>query len=166
MGKIIIPPGSPPLTFRLNSMNKPSEKTRIIFMVDDDEDDRKMFQEALQTVDAAAEFIQAEDGLIAINMLSSQQAFIPDLIFLDLNMPRKDGKQFLSEIRRIDPSRSIPVIVYTTSKNPRDIEEVKTLGAVQFITKPFFFDDICAAITCALAASWKTTKPGAGRVGG
>lgn len=134
-------------------------------MVDDDEDDRKMFQEALLTVDGAAEFIQAEDGLVALEMLSGHPAFVPDLIFLDLNMPRKDGKQFLAEVSRITSLRAIPVIVYSTSKNPRDIEEVKNLGAVQFITKPFFFDDICTAIAGALDEIWKTPIPLAMRRG-
>ncbi len=124
-------------------------------MVDDDEDDREMFRDALQTVDPSVKYMEAADGMAALEMLALVQMQLPDFIFLDLNMPRKDGKQFLAEISKLPHLKGVPVVVYTTSKNCRDMDEVKRLGAVHFVTKPFIFDDICLAIRFVLVEGWK-----------
>ncbi len=136
-------------------MNKPLGKPTIILLIDDDEDDRDMFCEALHLVDGHAKCMMAVDGIEALQMLRDQQKGLPDFIFLDLNMPRMDGKQCLVELRKISHLQDIPIIIYTTSKHPRDMEETKQLGAAHFISKPFHFDDICKSITYVLAEEWK-----------
>ena len=118
-----------------------------------------MFCEALQVVDGGVKCLAAEDGLEALRMLSTRELSLPDFIFLDLNMPRMDGKQCLAEIKRINGLRHIPVIIYTTSKHPKDIADTKKLGAVHFITKPFHFDGICQSITYVLQESWVRETP-------
>ena len=133
------------------------KEVKTVLIVDDDDDDRQMFREALQMVDGHAECIVAEDGLAALHLLRTQPHSLPDFIFLDLNMPRMDGKQCLAEIRQLEHLQHIPVIIYTTSKHPKDVEETKNLGAVHFITKPFHFDDICKSITYVMQGRWKAT---------
>lgn len=141
-------------------MNEISEKPRTILLVDDDPDDREMFGEALQIVDGTVEYLAVEDGVEALRLLRTEKERLPDIIFLDLNMPRMDGKQCLAEIRKTDHLQRIPVIIYTTSKHPKDIEETKQLGANCFITKPFHFDEICKSITYVLERDWQHEEAG------
>lgn len=130
-----------------------------VLIIDDDEDDRKMFCEAVQVVDEGVTCLAAVDGLEALRLLRTREISLPDFIFLDINMPRMDGKQCLAEIKQTSHLQHIPVIIYTTSKHPRDIEETKNLGAVHFISKPFHFDDICRSITYVLIGKWDTPLP-------
>jgi CheY-like chemotaxis protein len=71
----------------------------------------------------------------------------PDLILLDLNMPRKDGREALKEIRAHQELRRVPVVVFTTSRADTDIERVYELGANSFVTKPAGFDELVATVT-------------------
>lgn len=98
-------------------------------------DDVSLFEDTLQQVDPAIQFAHAEDGQQAIDYLMAQTV-LPNLIFLDLNMPKMDGKECLSVIKQDPKLRSIPVIMYTTSSQSHDIEETMLKGAVCFITKP------------------------------
>lgn len=115
-------------------------------LIDDDADDRYMFCEALYVVDHSAKCIAAQDGAEALDMLRAQETHLPDFIFLDLNMPRLNGQQCLSEIKKTRSLDHIPVIIYTTSNQQTDIDEAKTRGAACFITKPNTFDGICKSI--------------------
>jgi len=105
------------------------------FLVDDDIDDANLFQETLGQVDPSIVFAHANDGQEALEQLTSA-TIRPDLIFLDLNMPRMDGKQCLTAIKQDAQLQHIPVIMYTTSSQSQDIEETMLHGAVCFITKP------------------------------
>jgi len=109
---------------------------RTIFIIDDDTDDQELLTEAIQDIDPSIGCRTAEDGLKAFHLLVAEMKTIPDLIFLDLNMPRMGGKQFLAELKKHPDYRRIPVIIYTTSSEAEDIEECSRLGAVDFITKP------------------------------
>ena len=103
-------------------------------LVDDDEDDREIFSLALQDVDPSIDCVTARDGREALSILSIN--FVPDYIFLDLNMPLMDGKECLKEIRKRSHLNAVPVIIYSTSSAEKDKEETKKLGASSFITKP------------------------------
>lgn len=105
------------------------------FLIDDDLDDQEIFMLALKDLDKPIDCVTAEDGAMALQILRDDPAFIPDYIFLDLNMPRMDGKQCLSEIKKDTRLRGIPVIIYSTSSDPRDIQETKQLGASDYIIK-------------------------------
>lgn len=118
---------------------------KIIMIVDDDPDDRAFFCEALSEVDASIECISVKGGEEALQHLEKSEG-VPDYIFLDLNMPRMNGKQCLKHIKSNANLSSIPVIIYTTSKSKEDIEETKCLGAVYFLTKPNKFSDLKQAI--------------------
>ncbi|KIC95746.1 hypothetical protein OI18_05600 [Flavihumibacter solisilvae] len=105
-------------------------------LVDDDLDDTSLFEEVLLEVQPTVKFQAAHNGLDAMNMLRNAGTELPDLIFLDLNMPRMDGKQCLVAIKEDDLLKNIPVIMYSTSSQPKDIEETRQAGAICFITKP------------------------------
>jgi CheY-like chemotaxis protein len=105
-------------------------------LVDDDTDDTLIFRETLQEVNPSIGFTSALNGQEALNILKLENDKLPDLIFLDLNMPRMDGKECLSRLKNDDQLCHIPVIMYTTSSQSKDIEETMLKGAICFITKP------------------------------
>ena len=112
-----------------------SQYTRF-FLVDDDIDDISVFKEVLQEVDPSIELISAGDGQEALKFLKHLRNDYPDVIFLDLNMPRMGGKECLAELKKDRALQHIPVIMYTTSSQSKDIEETMLKGAMCFITKP------------------------------
>jgi len=110
-------------------------KNATFFLIDDDEDDRELFQLALQETNAGVNYVSAQSGYEALEMLEKGEV-VPDYIFLDLNMPQMSGRECLAELKQKINSAAIPVIIFSTSSDPRDIEDTKKLGAADFITKP------------------------------
>ena len=106
------------------------------FLIDDDVDDQDIFILALEEVDPSIRCYTASDGVEALRKLNGEKDFRPDFIFLDLNMPRLNGRQCLEEIRKIDFLDAIPVVIYSTSSGQRDKTETKQLGAADYIVKP------------------------------
>jgi len=111
-------------------------KALSFLLVDDDSDDTSLFKEVLEEVNSSIIFNSAEDGQQAIQFLKSRTNELPDVIFLDLNMPRMGGKECLVQIKNDEKLHKIPVIMYTTSSQSKDIEETMQKGAICFITKP------------------------------
>ena len=105
-------------------------------LVDDDNDDTDLFQDVLKDIDPSLHFISAVNGQEALELLRNGNGSLPNLIFLDLNMPIMGGKQCLQELKNDDKLKGIPVIIYTTSSHSKDIEQTIQGGAVCFITKP------------------------------
>lgn len=125
------------------------KRTPVIMMADDDSDDRWLVQEALFEAGVPHELRFAENGLALLDYLKGNGAGIdgqatpqPELILLDLNMPLKDGREVLREIRSDHSLRRIPVVVFTTSKADTDIRQMYELGANSFVTKPAGFADL------------------------
>lgn len=115
------------------------------FIVDDDPDDQELFIEALQEIDESCKCITAFDGEEALEKLNDGMPQ-PDFIFLDLNMPRMNGKQFLAEIKSSEKIRHIPVIIYSTSSDKKDMQETAQLGAIYFLQKPNRFEELSKAL--------------------
>lgn len=135
-------------------------KNRTILIIDDDDDDRALFVDAMREIDSTIQCISANDGHDALKLLKNEKTSLPDYIFLDLNMPRLNGKQCLTEIKRSSRLGHIPVIIYSTSGRKEDIEETKKLGARHFITKPTLFNEIIEAIHAVLdPENKKNTSP-------
>jgi len=109
---------------------------RNILLIDDDADDRELFREAISVVDPNVTYQAAEDGEDALRKLVEPVVSLPDVIFLDINLPGMSGWQCLKELKLKEPLRRIPVIMYSTSNHQRDKEIAKDLGAVCLITKP------------------------------
>jgi two-component system response regulator len=119
----------------------------VILMADDDADDRLLTRKALEESRVLNELYFVEDGEDLLDFLRHRGKFSdpdraprPGLILLDLNMPRKDGREALAEIKADPALRRIPVVVMTTSQAEEDIFRSYDLGASSFITKPVTFD--------------------------
>lgn len=133
-------------------MNSPAE-TMVILLADDDPDDRMFAVRALKKSRLANNIVTVEDGEELMDYLYHRGRFAaleeaprPGIILLDLNMPRKDGREALQEIKRDPELRRIPVIVLTTSEAEQDILNSYDLGVNAFVTKPVTFDGLARAI--------------------
>ena len=127
----------------------PPSKSIVILMADDDADDRLLAKDALTECRLANDLHFVENGEELIDYLKRRGKFAqlgdsprPGLILLDLNMPRKDGREALKEIKADPELRKIPVVVLTTSKADTDIGCIYELGANSFISKPVSFDSL------------------------
>lgn len=130
-----------------------NRRSITILLADDDADDRMMASDALEESRLANDLRCVEDGEELMDYLhrrgkyaSPNDAPRPGLILLDLNMPRKDGREALKEIKAEPELRSIPVIVLTTSKAEEDIYRTYDLGVNSFITKPVNFESLVAVM--------------------
>jgi len=139
-------------------MNK--RRSITILLADDDADDRMMASDALEESRLANDVRWVEDGEELMDYLHRRGRFAPPndaprpgLILLDLNMPRKDGREALKEIKAGPELRSIPVVVLTTSKAEEDIYRTYDLGVNSFITKPVNFESLVAVMR-ALGKYW------------
>jgi CheY-like chemotaxis protein len=110
----------------------------VILIVDDDAEDLELFVQAVSEIDNAINCIEAYNGLEALKVLK-RNSWLPDYIFLDINMPLMNGKKCLEEIKKNDSYKNIPVIIYSTTTDKRQIEECKKMGA-DFLTKPDTFE--------------------------
>jgi len=125
-----------------------------ILLVDDDEDDRELFIEAVGEVDKDIRCIAAAGGEDALQYLSDTANPAPDFIFLDLRMPGLSGQQCLEEIKKDARLASVPVIVYTTSRDVKESESLKKLGAVHFMSKPVSPSDVDYMVSFVLGEKW------------
>lgn len=116
-------------------MTEPQHPLRLL-LAEDDEDDRDFFNEALQETGSPARLHMVEDGKEVLSFLSRSESPLPHLIFLDLNMPAKSGKECLLEIRTIEELSMIPVVILSTSSDSTDINDTYRLGANLYIPKP------------------------------
>jgi DNA-binding response OmpR family regulator len=125
-----------------------------VFIVDDDEDDRESIRDAFLQNDHRQDYIFMKNGeqlIYHFNKTGSNK--YPSLILLDLNMPGKDGRDVLKEIKNSDDLKLIPVIVITTSSSDKDRETSYRLGANCFLTKPNSYDEL-VKITDCIARLW------------
>ena len=123
----------------------PKERRPIeILLVEDSPSDTDLTMEALQEGGIPSNLNHVEDGVEAMAFLGRKNSYAdaprPDLILLDLNLPRKDGREVLSELKSDPDLRTIPVVVLTTSRDDRDIAQVYGLQANCYIAKPVDFD--------------------------
>ncbi len=139
---------------------KQTKKSIPILMADDDEDDRLLTRDAFHEYRVGNDLMFVEDGEELMDYLQRKGKFTdpktsprPGLILLDLNMPRKDGREALEEIK-LDPNlRSIPIVILTTSKAEEDIVRSYDLGVNSFITKPVTFERLVEVVK-ALGKYW------------
>jgi CheY-like chemotaxis protein len=129
-------------------------------MADDDPDDRMLTQQAFREHNLPHELRFVEDGEQLLDYLRQQGKYNdversprPALVLLDLNMPRKDGREALAEIKSDPDLRRIPVVVLTTSRAEQDVLHTYELGANSYIAKPVSFDDL-ANIVKAVGHYW------------
>lgn len=125
----------------------PDKPRLLILMADDDEDDRLLAHEALQESKSHFEMSFVRDGVELMQYLRGEGDYQgqtdlrrPDLILLDLNMPRKDGREVLVELKDDPELAPIPVVILTTSSTQEDIDHGSALGAASYRTKPVTFN--------------------------
>lgn len=124
----------------------------IVLMADDDDDDCILAKNAFKEAGARGALHFVEDGVALFDYLNGT-ARVPALILLDLNMPRKDGRHVLKEIKSTPTFRKIPVVVFTTSREEKDRVLSGEMGADSFITKPAMFEG-WVKIMKSLADEW------------
>lgn len=140
-------------------METAETKPIVILMADDDDDDFVLTKKALGESRLLNQLIRVRDGEELLDYLhrkgdfTAENAPRPGVILLDLNMPRKDGREALREIKSDDGLRNIPVVVFTTSKAEEDIYKTYQLGVNSFITKPVTFENLTQVMR-ALGNYW------------
>lgn len=112
----------------------------LVLYVEDDLDDFSFFCEVIQSFDPSFECINANNGIEALDFLENCE-HLPDYVIIDINMPAMDGKACLKSMKRNPRLRDIPVIMYSTSKHPQDIELCMELGAIDYLMKPNTMDE-------------------------
>jgi CheY-like chemotaxis protein len=117
-----------------------------ILLVEDDAADAVLIREALRDHTAGRIVAQAEDGVAALERLRDPAHRRPDLIVLDLNMPRMNGSEVLEVLKSDEELKSIPVVVLTTSRAPEDIRSAYERHANAFVTKPVSLDEFVATV--------------------
>lgn len=124
----------------------------IILCIDNDPEDIDFFCDAVKQVDPTISFLFALGGQEALVLLSSINDIkqLPEYVFLDINMPRMDGKETLKEIRKIERYHSMQIIMLSTGLSPSDHEDYQQLGADHFMSKATSFQDLCDKLKAIL----------------
>lgn len=139
---------------KITALQKPATGTapelnhslKVVLIVDDDTDDQDFFIEAVSELDNGIKCVTAKNGLEALSMLQEKNE-VPDYIFLDINMPCMNGKECLGEIRKIERLNRTPVVMLTTSQQPKDIDETRSLGATFFLSKPNSYNELKSSLS-------------------
>lgn len=142
-------------------MNAANSKRKVILMAEDDPDDRVLARDALAECGLADDLRFVENGEELLDFLLQRgkydaQTPRPGLILLDLNMPVKDGREVLKEIKSNQALRQIPVIVLTTSRADTDIDKTYLLGANSYVTKPVRYESLVEVMR-AICQYWLKT---------
>lgn len=125
-----------------------------IFLADDDADDCILFEDALREICKRSQLTTANDGMQLMDLLREENQ-VPDVIFLDLNMPRKNGFECLAEIRENPHLKDIPIVIFSTTAQPEAVNNVYENGANCFVCKPNTFQQLKNAIQHILSINWE-----------
>ena len=125
-----------------------------IILADDDEDDRLWFKDAIEEIKIKSILTIVNDGVELMNYLLNPEVHLPNLVFLDLNMPRKGGMECLNEIRSNHKLKDLSIAIYSTSGLEKDIEETFIKGANIYIKKPSDFEELKNILTKVININW------------
>jgi CheY-like chemotaxis protein len=127
-----------------------------ILLADDDDDDRLLFTDVLREYSTDLRLTFAHNGEHLMTLLRSGE--LPDVLFLDLNMPLKNGIECLEEIRGDEKLKDLPVVIFSTSSHPGTINQTYNIGAHLYVRKPNDFNALRKAITEVLKKDWGHPK--------
>ena len=130
-----------------------------VFLADDDSDDVELFQEALEEICISCRLTSSKDGIDLLNKLSSTEGSLPEVMFIDVNMPMMNGLECLEQIKSQDGLKNIPVIILTTSISPITVERAYELGANMFVEKPTDFKELKSMILKVMKKDWSKYEP-------
>ena len=137
-----------------------NENTLRILLADDDEDDRTFFSEAIAELKMSNQLTLFNDGRDLMDYLVKPDASLPHILFLDLNMPYKNGLDCLKEIRADQRYRDVSVAIYSTSSSEKDIEDTFIEGANIYIKKPNDFAQLKKVIKEVVHMNWQFHSSG------
>jgi CheY-like chemotaxis protein len=120
-----------------------------IMIIDDDRDDIDIFIEAVNVLDPSIHCVSASNGLTGLNLLHSLEQK-PDCLFVDLNMPKINGKQFVAEVRKNSMFDKIKLVIYSTSKPDNN----DRFGADEFISKPTTEEELCSVVAKIISTQY------------
>lgn len=126
-----------------------------IILADDDEDDRLFFTDAFSELKINTKVNTYNDGVELMNYLNSDEAILPQVLFLDLNMPKKNGIECLHEIKADKKFDDIAIAIYSTSSSEEHIEETFVSGANIYIKKPNDFNTLKKVLSDVIAINWQ-----------
>lgn len=126
-----------------------------ITLADDDEDDRLFFQDAFEELKINTNVSTCNDGVELMEYLSKPETILPNILFLDLNMPRKNGFECLLDIRKDPKYKDIAIAIYSTSSSEEDIENTFVHGANIYIKKPSDFNTLKKVLSEVVTLNWQ-----------
>lgn len=126
-----------------------------IALADDDEDDRFFFTEAFEELKIKNKVLTFKDGIELMVYLEQESNLLPDLLFLDLNMPKKSGIECLKEIKANKKFKDLIIAIYSTSSSEEDVENTFVLGANIYITKPSDFEKLKKVLSEVVTTNWQ-----------
>lgn len=138
----------------INSEDLKEKKPLKIVLAEDDKDDQEIFMEALNATKVPSEVTTVENGEELVDILKDGAEPKPDIIFIDINMPIKGGKEALAEIKNDKDLKDIPAVMLSTSNHPNDIEETFTKGANLYIQKPNSFTSFVLILKKVFILHW------------
>jgi CheY-like chemotaxis protein len=127
---------------------------KVVLLIDDDKEDQEIFSDAVREVDESVSFLSEFNSDQAIDNIFAMKDTRPEIIFLDLNMPRLNGKQLLADLKKDPDMSKIPVVMCSTFFGERDVVEIARLGAVHHLVKPTKFNELCQEIARILRTKW------------
>lgn len=125
-----------------------------VMLADDDKDDQEVFHDALKETDVPAELTTVDNGQELIDKLKDPSVPNPDIIFLDINMPVKNGLDCLEEIKTDETLKDIPTVILSTSDNVKDVEQTFNAGANLYVPKPFSFRNMVLLLKKIFMLKW------------
>ncbi|WP_426064289.1 response regulator [Flavobacterium sp. DSP2-3-1] len=126
-----------------------------ICLADDDEDDRLFFTDAFDELKINTKVSTFNDGVALMNYLNNEDSVLPSVLFLDLNMPKKNGVECLLEIKKNEKLSDIAIAIYSTSSSEEHIEETFINGANIYIKKPNDFEDLKKILAEVVTINWQ-----------
>jgi len=126
-----------------------------VLLADDDDDDRLFFKDAIEEVKVKTVVSMVNDGVELMDYLNNSNTRLPNLLFLDLNMPRKGGMECLKEIRSNHKLKDLCIAIYSTSALEKDIEDTFVKGANIYIKKPNDFEELKSILDKVINLNWQ-----------
>ena len=126
-----------------------------IILADDDEDDILFFTDAFDELKINTKVNTFKDGVTLMDYLNNDEALMPNVLFLDLNMPKKSGIECLTEIKASNKMSEIAIAIYSTSASEEDIEKTFVLGANIYIKKPSDFKKLKKVLSEVVSINWQ-----------